>query len=115
MISIIIGTFVIGVLSGLWLNITMYRSAMKHSPNELIEGIRQYHADYHESLDDDEDIDDPNSIIVSFEYVNSHWYLYDVSTNIFAGQGKSLDEAVAAVKSRFPNKEVVVQQISEAA
>ena len=115
MIGIIIGAFLTGVLAGLWLNITMYRQAMKHSPNELINGIRQYHAEYQESLDDDEDIDDPDSIIVSFEKVNTHWYLYDVSTNIFAGQGTSLDEAVEAVKSRFPNKEVIVQQVKEPA
>lgn len=112
MIGIVIAVFIIGVLSGLWLNIAMYRTAMKHSPNELIEGIRQYHADYQAELDGgDEDIDDPDSIIVSFEKVNTHWYLYDVSTNIFAGQGKSLDEAVEAVKARFPNKEVIVQQV----
>jgi hypothetical protein len=115
MIGIIVGALLTGVLAGLWLNITMYRQAMKHSPNELIDGIRQYHAAYHANLDDDEDIDDPNSIIVSFEHVNSHWYLYDVSTNIFAGQGKSLDEAVEAVKARFPNKDVVVQQVKEPA
>ena len=115
MIGIIVGALLTGVLAGLWLNITMYRQAMKHSPNELIDGIRQYHAAYHANLDDDEDIDDPNSIIVSFEHVNSHWYLYDVSTNIFAGQGKSLEEAVEAVKARFPNKDVVVQQVKEPA
>jgi hypothetical protein len=115
MIGIVIVTFVTGVLAGLWLNITMYRQAMKHSPNELIDGIRQYHAAYHVGLDDDEDIDDPNSIIVSFEKVNTQWFLYDVTTKMFAGQGKSLDEAVDAVKARFPNKEVVVQQVKEPA
>lgn len=115
MTGIIIGTFVVGVLSGLWLNITMYRTAMKHSPNELIEGIRLYHAAHQDDLDnDDEDIDDPNAIIVSYENVNTNWYLYDVSTNMFAGQGTSLEEAVEAVKARFPNKEVVVQQVAEA-
>ena len=112
MIGIIIGTFVVGVLSGLWINIAMYRSAMRHAPNELIDGIRQYHADYQAELDnDDEDIDGKDTIVVSFEKVNTHWYLYDVSTNIFAGQGKSLDEAVAAVEARFPSKEVIVQQV----
>lgn len=112
MIGIMIGVFLIGLLSGAWLNIMLYRAAMKHSPDELIAGIRQYHANCWAD-DDDEDIDDPNSIIVSFEKVNTHWYLYDVSTNIFAGQGTSLDEAVAAVKARFPNKDVVVQQVKE--
>jgi len=115
MIGIIVVTFVTGVLAGLWLNITIYRQAMKHSPNELIDGIRQYHAAYHADLDDDEDIDDPNSIIVSYEKVNTHWYLYDVSTKMFAGQGKSLDEAIKAVEARFPNKEVIVQQVKEPA
>jgi hypothetical protein len=114
MIGVIIGAFLTGVLAGLWLNITMYRQAMKHSPNELIEGIREFHAAHQDDLDDDEDIDDPNSIIVSFEKVNTQWFLYDVSTKMFAGQGKSLDEAVEAVKARFPNKEVVVQQVKEA-
>jgi hypothetical protein len=112
MIGIIIGTFVVGVLSGLWLNITMYRSAMRHAPDALIDGIRQFHASYQDDLDnDDEDIDGKDTIVVSFEKVNTHWYLYDVSTNIFAGQGKSLDEAVAAVEARFPSKEVIVQQV----
>lgn len=112
MIGIMIGVFIIGIMSGLWLNIAMYRTAMKHSPNELIDGIRQYHADYQAELDnDDEDIDGKDTIVVSFEKVNTHWYLYDVSTNIFAGQGKSLDEAVAAVKARFPSNEVIVQQV----
>ena len=113
MIGVIIGAFLTGILAGLWLNITMYRHAMKHSPNELIDGIRQYHAAYQAEVDDDEDIDDPDSIIVSFECVNTQWYLYDVSTNIFAGQGKSLEEAVEAVKSRFPNKEIIVQGVYE--
>jgi hypothetical protein len=112
MIGIMIGVFIIGIMSGLWLNIAMYRTAMKHSPNELIDGIRQYHADYQAELDnDDEDIDGKDTIVVSFEKVNTHWYLYDVSTNIFAGQGKSLDEAVAAVEARFLSKEVIVQQV----
>ena len=112
MIGIIIGTFVVGVLSGLWLNITMYRSAMRHAPDALIDGIRQFHASYQDDLDnDDEDIDGKDTIVVSFEKVNTHWYLYDVSTNIFAGQGTSLDEAVAAVEARFPSKEVIVQQV----
>ena len=112
MIGIMIGTFVVGVLSGLWINIAMYRSAMRYAPNELIDGIRQYHADYQAELDnDDEDIDGKDTIVVSFEKVNTHWYLYDVSTNIFAGQGKSLDEAIAAVEARFPSKEVIVQQV----
>jgi|LakMenE01Jun11ns_1017448.scaffolds.fasta_scaffold9805266_4 hypothetical protein len=112
MIGIIIGTFVVGVLSGLWLNITMYRSAMRHAPDALIDGIRQFHASYQDDLDnDDEDIDGKDTIVVSFEKVNTHWYLYDVSTNIFAGQGRSLDEAVAAVEARFPSKEVIVQQV----
>jgi hypothetical protein len=112
MIGIIIGTFVVGVLSGLWLNITMYRSAMRHAPDALIDGIRQFHASYQDDLDnDDEDIDGKDTIVVSFEKVNTHWYLYDVSTNIFAGQGTSLDEAIAAVEARFPNKEVIVQQV----
>jgi hypothetical protein len=113
MIGVIIGAFLTGVLAGLWLNITMYRQAMKHSPNELIDGIRQFHAAHQDELDDDEDIDDPNSIIVSFEKVNTQWFLYDVSTKMFAGQGKSLDEAIKAVEARFPNKEVVVQQVKE--
>jgi hypothetical protein len=112
MIGIIIGTFVVGVLSGLWLNITMYRSAMRHAPDALIDGIRQFHASYQDDLDnDDEDIDGKDTIVVSFEKVNTHWYLYDVSTNIFAGQGTSLDEAIAAVEARFPSKEVIVQQV----
>lgn len=115
MIGIMIGVFIIGLLFGFWVNAMLYRSAMKHSPNELIEGIKQYHKSYWESVEDDEDIDDPNSIIVSFEKVNTQWFLYDVSTKVFAGQGKSLDEAVEAVKARFPNKEVVVQQFKETA
>ena len=115
MIGIIIGTFVVGVLSGLWINIALYRSAMKHSPDALIDGIRQYHADYQADLDNnDEDIDGKDTIVVSYENVNANWNLYDVSTNIFAGQGRSLDEAIAAVEARFPSKEVIVQQIPEA-
>jgi hypothetical protein len=113
MIGIMTGVFIIGVMSGFWINVMLYRSAMKHSPNELIEGIRQYHESYLNI--DDEDIDDPNSIIVSFEKVNTQWFLYDVTTKMFAGQGKSLEEAVDAVKARFPNKEVVVQQVKEPA
>ena len=114
MIGIIIAVFIIGVLSGLWLNIAMYRSAMRHSPDQLIDGINQYHAAYQDELDnDDEDIDGKDTIVVSFENVNTHWYLYDISTNIFAGQGTSLEEAVDAVKARFPNREVIVQQVKE--
>jgi hypothetical protein len=90
----------------------MYRSAMRHAPDALIDGIRQFHASYQDDLDnDDEDIDGKDTIVVSFEKVNTHWYLYDVSTNIFAGQGTSLDEAIAAVEARFPSKEVIVQQV----
>jgi hypothetical protein len=112
MIGIMIGVFIIGIMSGLWINITMYRSAMRHAPDDLIAGIRQFHADYQAELDnDDEDIDGKDTIVVSFEKVNANWYLYDVSTNIFAGQGRSLDEAVAAVEARFPSKEVIVQQV----
>jgi hypothetical protein len=111
MIGIIIWSFITGLGLGLFIHMWFIRSVMKNNPNELIDAIEEYHRTH---TTDDEDIDDPNSIIVSFEHVNSHWYLYDVSTNIFAGQGKSLDEAIAAVKARFPNKEVVVQQISEA-
>jgi hypothetical protein len=113
MIGIMIGVFIIGLMSGFWINIMLYRSAMRHSPNELIECIKAYHDDYWNSDNDDEDIDDPNSIIVSIERVNTQWFLYDVTTKMFAGQGKSLDEAVAAVKARFPNKDVVVQQVLE--
>lgn len=115
MIAIMISVFVIGLLSGFWINILLYRTAMRHSPNELIECIKAYHDEYWNIANDDEDIDDPNSIIVSFEKVNTQWFLYDVSTKVFAGQGKSLDEAIEAVKARFPNKEVVVQQVKETA
>lgn len=114
MIGIMIGVFIIGLMAGFWINAMLYRSAMKHSPNELIEGIRLYHESHLDTIDD-EDIDDPNSIIVSFEKVNTQWFLYDVSTKMFAGQGKSLDEAIKAVEDRFPNKEVVVQQVKEPA
>jgi hypothetical protein len=112
MIGIMIGVFIIGLMAGFWINAMLYRSAMKHSPNELIEGIRLYHESHLDTIDD-EDIDDPNSIIVSFEKVNTQWYLYDVSTMMFAGQGASLDEAINAVKARFPNKDVVLQEIKE--
>lgn len=113
--GIMIWVFIIGILIGVWINMTMYRSAMKHSPNALIDGIRQYHANYQANLDnDDEDIDGKDTIVVSFENVNTHWYLYDVSTNIFAGQGTSLDEAIAVVEARFPSKEVIVQNMPTA-
>jgi hypothetical protein len=106
MIAIYISVFIIGFLSGMWVILMMHRSAMKHSPNELIQAIR----DYHEAVSGPEDVDDPDALIVSVENVNTHWYLYDISTNIFAGQGNSLEEAVAAVQARFPNRDVIVQQ-----
>jgi hypothetical protein len=116
MILVAFWTFITGLVIGWYTNIAILRSVMQHNPNELIERIQATHAAYRAELDnDDEDIDDPNSIIVSLEHINSHWYLYDVSTNIFAGQGKSLEEAVAAVEARFPNREVVIQEIKEPA
>jgi hypothetical protein len=50
-------------------------------------------------------------MFVSVEQVNANWYLYDVSTNVFAGQGSTLDEAIDCVKERFPLKDVVVQHV----
>jgi len=114
MTAIIIWSVVTGIAIGMYIHMTFIRRLMKNSPNELINAIMTYHNTHADEDDDDEDIDDPNSIIVSYELVNTHWYLYDVSTKVFAGQGKSLEEAVEAVKSRFPTKDVVVQQVKEA-
>jgi hypothetical protein len=110
MTSIIISTYLIGMAAGWWVNVMMFRYTMKHSPNELINGIKDYHETFNTDFDD-EDIDDPNTMFVSVEQVNTNWYLYDVSTNVFAGQGSTLDEAIDRVKERFPLKDVVVQQV----
>lgn len=115
MIGIMIGVFIIGLLSGLWLTLKLVRYYIINNPEGFIDSIRKEHQYYLDSLDGGpEDIDDPDSMIVSWECRDAVWYLYDVSTKMFAGQGKSLDEAVEVVKSRFPNKEIVVQQVKEA-
>lgn len=39
------------------------------------------------------------------ELVNGNWYIYS-NENQFLGQGASVEEAMLAIKARFPNKQV---------
>ena len=113
MILVAFWTFITGLVIGWYTNIAILRSVMQHNPNELIERIQATHAAYRAELDnDDEDIDDPNSIIVSLEHINSHWYLYDVSTNIFAGQGKSLEAPVVQENTGYKNVQLGVPLVN---
>ena len=68
---------------------------------EIIQEIKRKNAEFEE---------DSNATEVVIEQHNDRFFVYNKSTNLFLGQGSSVDEAMDVVVQRFPTQVFVYDE-----